>query len=114
VMINELQEDFVSSPAVERQLDLGPGSQWYSLVYQHAGHRWYVITNLTTNVTMVYDIGEKLWYLWTDSRSNYYPVIARTAGPDGAEWHQMGATGAVYVMAPDYIYPNDFGNIVPV
>lgn len=114
VKIENLQAEFVSDAAVEKQLDLGPGSQWYSVVYQHAGHRWYMITNITTNVTMVYDIGEKLWYLWTDFQGNFYPVIGRTSPLNGQEWHQMGATGAVYQLAPDYVFPNDSGNIVPV
>jgi hypothetical protein len=114
VMVNNLEYKFVSDPAVERQLDLGPGSQWYSLAYQHAGHRWYVITNLTTNVTMVYDIGENLWYLWTDFKGNFYPIIGRASAFPGAEWHMVGATGAIYILNADYIYPNDMGNIVPV
>lgn len=114
VMIDNLKAEFVSDPSVEKQLDLGPGSQWYSAAYQHGGHRWYVITNITTNVTMVYDVGQKLWYLWTDFQGNFYPVIGRTAPLNGQEWHQMGATGAVYQLAPDYVFPNDSGNIVPV
>lgn len=113
-MVENLKAEFVSNAAVEKQLDLGPGSQWYSAAYQHAGHRWYVITNITTNVTMVYDIGEKLWYLWTDFQGNFYPVIGRTSPLNGQEWHQIGATGAVFQLAPDYVFPNDSGNIVPV
>jgi hypothetical protein len=113
-MVNNLQDRFISTPAVERQLDLGPGSIWYSQAFQHAGHRWYLITNVTTNVTMVYDIGENLWYLWTDFKGNFYPVISRCSGPSGVEWHQMAATGSIYQLDADYVYPNDFGNIVPV
>jgi hypothetical protein len=114
VMVESLKPNFISTPAVERQLDLGPGSTWYSLAYQHAGHRWYVITNLTSNVTMVYDIDEKLWYLWTDFNGNYYPVVSRCSSFAGKEWHQMGATGNTYQLDADYVYPNDYGNIVPV
>jgi hypothetical protein len=114
VMIENLNASFVSTPAVERQLDLGPQSQFYSFAYQHAGHRWYGITNVTTNVTMVYDIGEKLWYLWTDYQGNYYPVIGRTSTLFGKQWNQIGATGAIYQVDSDYVYTNDMGNIVPV
>jgi hypothetical protein len=114
VMMDNLNAKFVSNPAVERQLDLGPGSTWYSLVYQHAGHRWYVITNISTNVTMVYDIGQDLWYLWTDPFGNFYPIISRAATMFGKEWQQRGDTGAIYQMDSDYVYPNDSGLIVPV
>lgn len=114
VMVKEMQETFISTPAIERQLDLGPGSTWYSAAYQHAGHQWYVLTNKTTNKTMVFDVTEGLWMLWTDFLGNYYPVISRCSAPDGSEWHQMAATGNVYKMDADYVYPNDYGNIVPV
>jgi len=114
VQVENLNASFVSTPAVERQLDLGPGSQWYSMAYHHAGHRWYVITNITTNVTMVYDITEKLWYLWTDYAGNYFPVVSRCVSPSGQEWHQLGSNGNIYVQDADYVYPNDYGNIVPV
>lgn len=114
VMITNLSEEFISTPAVERQLDLGPFCIFYSFAYQHSGHRWYGITNLTTNVTMVYDIGQKLWYLWTDFQGNYYPIISRAATMFGKEWNQVGSTGAIYLLDSDYVYPNDMGNIVPV
>jgi hypothetical protein len=114
VQVDNLNYKMISTPAVERQLDLGPGAVFYSVAYQHAGHRWYVITNVTTNVTMVYDIGEQLWYLWTDFKGNYYPIISRTSPYTGAEWHQDGPTGTVRVLNADYVYPNDYGNIVPV
>jgi len=112
VMVENLNAKFISTPAIERALDLDQGGSFYSLAYQHAGHRFYVLTNVTTNVTMVYDISEQLWYLWTDYNGNYYPVVAR-AGPASIEWHQM-VSGNIYQMQPDYVYPNDFGNLVPV
>lgn len=114
VMVNNLNPEFVSTPSVERQLDLGPGAQFYSFAYQHSGHQWYGITNLTTNVTMVFDVGQKLWYLWTDFQGNFYPVIGRASTMFGKEWNQIGATGAIYVLDSDYVFPNDMGNIVPV
>lgn len=115
VMIENLNAKFVSNVAVEKALSLnqiGSGS-WYSLAYQHAGHRFYVITNVTTNITMVYDISEELWYLWTDHQGNLYPIAAR-GGPGISEWHQTIAGSFIYQMAPDYVYPNDFGNVFPV
>ena len=113
VMVDNLEVKFISTPAVERQLDLSHGGSWYSVAYQKAGHRWYVITNLTSNVTMAYDIGENLWYLWTDYQGNYYPVSARS-GFGNVEWHQMINGGNIYLLDGDYVYPNDHGNVVPV
>jgi hypothetical protein len=113
--IENLQATPISTPAVERALDLGnQNASFYAMAYQHAGHEWYLITNLLTNVTMVCDIGEKLWYLWTDYLGNYYPVSARCTGPDDQEYHQMISTGNVYQMDGDYVYPTDSGKVVPV
>jgi len=114
VRIENLQVKFVSTPAVERILDLDVGDQWASMAFQHAGHTWYIITNMTDNVTMVYDVGEDLWYNWTDFQANYFPVIDRCLSFAGMEWHQMLATGQVYQLDGDYIYPTDYGNVVPV
>lgn len=113
VMVENLNVKFISTPAVERQLDLGHGGSYYSVAYQHAGHRWYVITNTVSNITMAYDIGQELWYLWTDFQGNYYPVAARS-GFGNVEWHQMISNGNIYLLGADFVYPNDYGNIVPV
>lgn len=113
-MCKDMQISNIATPAVARQLELGPGSTWYSLCFQRGGHSFYVITNVSKNTTMVYDVGEKLWHIWTDFAGNYWPVVSRTQSPFGTEWHQLGSTGAVYEVEPDYIYPNDYGNVVPV
>ena len=113
VQVDNLEFKTISYPEIERQLDLGPGSVWYSQAYQHAGHKFYVLTNVTNNVTMVYDVKEQIWTRWTDYQGNYFPVIDRAPSPGGAEWHQFG-NGNIYQLGPDYLYPNDYGNIVPV
>ncbi len=114
VEVENLQFKFISTPSVERLLDLATGGSFYAFAYQHVGHKFYVLTNVTNNVTMVYDIGEKLWYRWTDYQGNCYPVAARAVDPDGNEWHQMRVSGSTYEMKGDYQYPNDYGNLVPV
>ena len=114
-MLENLQATPISTPEVERQLDLNilTSPTFYAYAYTHVGHSFYVITNTTTNVTMVYDIKEKLWYLWTDYLGNYYPVAAR-CNISGVEYQQMITTGELYPCAIDSTYPNDYGNIVPV
>jgi hypothetical protein len=114
VMVDNVSPKFISTPAIERQLDLGSQGSYYAAAYQHAGHKFYFITNVTNNVSMVYDVGQGLWYLWTDYQGNYYPIGARTVDPDGNEWHQRISDGSIFEMKGDYQYPNDYGNIVPV
>lgn len=115
VMVTDLSPKFISNPAVEKALGLnaqGDGS-WFSAAYEYVGHRFYLITNFNTNITMVYDIGEELWYLWTDYQGSFYPISA-VGGPNNAQWHQAFLGGNIYLSGPDFVYSNDFGNVVPV
>jgi hypothetical protein len=115
VMLANLQMTTISNQAVERQLDLSSqGNIFYAYAYSHMGHKFYVITNITTNITMVYDIGEQLWYLWTDYQGNYYNFGSRIHSPFATEWHQDLYRGGIYEVDGDYVYPNDAGNIFPV
>lgn len=114
VLVANLQHSVISSPAVERMLDLSVGNTFYSLAFKRGGHKFYLITNVTKNVSMVYDIGEKLWYLWTDTNGNYFPVVSQLVDPTGLWMLQNDVTGAVNLADSDYIYPTDNGTIFPV
>ena len=114
IMVANLQHSSISTPAVERMLDLSGLSVFYSFSFKRSGHKFYGITNVSSNVTLVYDIGEKLWYVWSDAQGNYYPVVAQTTDTFGRLLFQYGSDGRVVQADSDYIYPNDQGEIVPV
>lgn len=71
----------VSTPGVERLLDdiTGP---YYSFAFRDSGHVFYGITAVGSNVTVVYDVGQNIWYLWTDVNGNYWPWMSFITSPD--------------------------------
>lgn len=127
VLLADLQHQVISTPAIERALDLsgstvplggggvvvGP-TQFYSMVFKRGGHKFYLISNVTKNITFVYDIGEKLWALWTDPVGDYFPMMSQTVDPTGRWLMQRGDTGTVIQGDSAYIYPTDQGIIAPV
>ena len=93
----------------------------FSWVTKHAGHRFYGLTNTQLNITLVYDLDQKLWYIWTDTNGNYWPVYNMSFGTNtgvlsGIMQHIAlhYTNGNVYQFDTSYVYPNDIGMIFPV
>lgn len=115
LLLENLGMKIVSTPGIERQLDLAsPTSVYKSFAVKHGGHRLYILTNVTTNVTLVYDIDQHLWYQWTDYLGNYYPIVAQAVDGYGNHIFQHAFNGNIYTMDIDFVYPNDYGNVYPV
>lgn len=136
VQMDNLAPKIVSSPAVDRLLDnatfrgvassnpqVNPGI--ISWVLKHGGHKFYCLTITVLNLTIVYDLDQKLWYQWTDVNGNYWPMAGLTYFPPyqlsglvgfqpGLHLAQHYANGNVYPLDGDYEFPTDFGNIFPV
>ena len=136
ILMENLSPRIVSTPSIDRLLDnvLAFGGIGVNPVYswslKHAGHRFYGLTLIGQNLTIVYDIDQKLWYQWTDSSGNYWPFtnFAYTL-PSGlagqpipglhlAQYIGGSLVGPVagnsYVIDGDYEYPNDIGVLFPV
>jgi hypothetical protein len=72
-----------STPQVERLLQYADaqgyyGGNLYTWTAKIDGHLFYCLTIQNLNVTLVYDISQKLWYEWTDPAGNYMPIISST------------------------------------
>jgi hypothetical protein len=116
-IMKNLQPQIVSTPFVERVLRLnGLGyGEITSLLINLDGHIIYVITNQSLNVSMAYDIEQKLWYQWTDASGNMYPVAAVTNGyPTLNSLICIDYSGNVNYLSPHYATPNDNGVVPPV
>ena len=124
VQMDNLVPTVVSTPAVERILDnvtWATSSQigiraW---TLKHAGHRFYVLMMSALNVTLVYDLDQKLWYFWTDQNGNYWPIVGTafsvpSANQAGLHYVQHATNGSIYQLDGDYAFPNDYGNLFPV
>lgn len=76
--VDGLKADVVSSPAIERLLETADYTATWALSLSVNGHTFYVVTIKNSNLTLAYDVGEKLWSQWTDSAGNYWPFVGAT------------------------------------
>jgi hypothetical protein len=119
LMLDNLNMHIMSDPAIERLLD---GAQKtdviYSFAFKHGGHRYYVLTDVNLNMTIVLDIDQKFWYQWTDPNGNYYPICSQgfvqTSSAISAHLFQHASNGNTYLMDGDYEFPDDAGVPFPV
>jgi len=139
VQMDNLTPHIVSTPSVERLLSHATFSAGNSInelvnpgiitwVLKLGGHRFYGLTIVVLNITLVYDIDQKLWYLWTDVNGNYWPIADITYIPPyqlntppfthpynpGLHIAQHLSNGNLYPLDSADTYPTDYGNIVPV
>ncbi|SRR6266404_675925 len=127
IQMENLGVRIVSTPSVERILNsitAAPGgtpggTALRSWVFKRAGHRFYGIVHSTLNLTLVYDIDQHLWYLWTDPNGNFWPILsmaytAPTSTTTGFQLGQLALTGNVYVIDSSETFPNDLGALFPV
>jgi hypothetical protein len=124
LLLKNLAPTIISTPAIERLLEAGNANdQYISFSFKLAGHKFYGFSNIQANLTLVYDIGQNLWYEWTDADGNYYPVMAvQVSTPFSVTPQvnpaslvvQLRTTGQTYIMQPDYQLPTDNGIVFAV
>jgi hypothetical protein len=134
VQMDNLTPHIVSTPSVERILShatfvgqtlnpMTPGGiiTW---ILKLGGHRYYGLTIINLNITLVYDIDQRLWYIWTDVNGNYWPIASITFFPayvlsggafiPGSHLAQSLPNSNMYPLDSADTFPTDYGNIVPV
>lgn len=55
----------LSTPSVNRILDVDDLSNVYASIVELGGHSWYILGLENTGITLVYDLKQKLWYTWS-------------------------------------------------
>jgi hypothetical protein len=118
VRVDNLQTNIISTPAIERLLDAiqatpNVTSSW---TFKHGGHRFYGLAFKVFNggFTIVYDIDQNLWYQWTDSAGNHWPVVAMAYDNQFRHVLQGEMDSTVYIFEGDYEFPTDNGVVAPV
>lgn len=115
VRMDNLQIQIITTPAVERLLEgaLGvaniPNDNFRSFTVRRGGHRFYVLTSLTNNMTMVYDLDQQLWSEWFGSDQNCLPYVDSCTNPQGAVIVQHATNGTNYQADTCFVYPDDLG-----
>lgn len=64
-VISGLQLQPISTPAVERVLGRDPLTEVFGFGLRTAGHRLYVLTLVTTGITLVFDVASQVWSVWS-------------------------------------------------
>jgi len=112
IKMEGLKADIVSTDPVERLLVGFDLTTIYSFGLKVAGHRFYVLTSVTSNLTLVYDLDTRMWQQWTDSSGNYFPFCAVTSNSSNQIVLQHATDGKLYLMSPTY-YTDD-GSVITV
>jgi len=124
-MMNGLEHIQISTPDVERILNLSTLATVYSFGVKISGHTFYVLTLVDQNVTLVYDATTKLWATWSSltaaspvsvssltlSGTTVTAVTATAHGmSDGDPVNIAGATPAGYngIFVTTYISATSF------
>ena len=111
VVMDGLKITAVSTPPIDRLLQQSAFSTVYSWTTKIAGHKFYVLTLVDLNLTLVFDITSKRWYQWTDANGNYLPIVAATFSPAQQPLVQHASNGKVYTLSMG-TYLDDGGDIV--
>lgn len=113
IKLSNLQGQIISSPPVERLLQSNQTS-FISFTFKCSGHRFYVVSLVISNITLVFDVDQGLWYEWTDQNGNYWNIVDATLDMTGLKLAQDQDSGSIYIVDADTTYPNDNGILVPV
>lgn len=102
----------ISTKAIERLLAGADLTTVYSWHFKLNGHMFYGLTITAANLTLVYDLNERLWSQWTDSDGNYFPIVAAATSSGNLPIFQHATNGKVYKVDDDYT--TDDGSLIQV
>lgn len=116
-MLSNLTFSIISTPPVERMLISWNASAPFSSadvvdswVLKIAGHRFYGIDNHTKQQSLVLDLDQRLWLVWSDTVGNAFPVTGMAGGyfqSGNTTLAQDPATGLPIQLLPDYVQGYD-------
>lgn len=103
IMVDNLKPVVVSTKAIERLLSEASfaAGNVASMGIKYEGHRFYILTLKSDNLTLVYDLTDKLWSQWTDADGNYFKGVANTFY-NVLRLVQHETNGMIYFMGSEY------------
>lgn len=110
--LDNLKAGIVSIKPVERLLKNLDYSTVYSFNCQLDGHSFYVVTIKNSNLTLAYDLEEKMWSQWTDASGNYFPIVSSTFDSSMNIILQHETNGKLYKASN--AYADDDGTMIQV
>lgn len=112
LMLDNLKPTIVSTKAIERLLGEADLTSVYSFGIKYSGHRFYGITLVNLNLTLVYDMTDGIWTQWTDAAGNYWPIVSNTYSDITGRILQHATNGKLYKF--DTSYTSDDGVLFSV
>jgi len=112
IIVENLKPTVVSTKAIERLLGEADFSAVASFGVKYEGHRFYGLTIKNSNLTLVYDMTDKMWSQWTGPTGNYFPMVANTFLPGTGRVLQHETNGKLYKFDSDYT--SDDGELITV
>lgn len=100
--LDGLKARHISTPSVEKLLESADFATVYSWSVRVCGHKFYGLTVVDRNLTMVYDLTSARWYEWTDTDDNYLPIISSTYDGEQKPLLQHATNGKVYSFEDVY------------
>ena len=97
-LMDNLKSAQISTPPIERLLQESDYTTVYSWCARVAGHRYYCITLVNSNLSLVYDMTSQQWYQWTDTNGNYLPYVSTTYTGDNQAIFQHATNGKMYKL----------------
>tara|TARA_R110000868_G_scaffold78757_3_gene224364 strand:- start:858 stop:2150 length:1293 start_codon:yes stop_codon:yes gene_type:complete len=113
IKMEGLKVEIVSNDPVERLLDDAGFATTYSFVVKDNGHRFYVLTCVVTNITLAYDLDQKMWSQWTDVDGNYFPFVSSTYDSSTLGHYLQHATNG-YIYTYSVSNTTDAGAVITV
>lgn len=113
--LQHLQPVKVSTPSIERIIGDAVGPFYSFGMRDSVGHQYYGLTDIGGAYTIVYDIGQKLWYLWNALTQGYFPyagIIVHSNNTVIMQSTTGALAGALYQMDEDFV--SDLGQPITV
>lgn len=112
LLLEALKADVVSTKPIERLLEQADMSTVFSWTIKLDGHRFYVLTLKQENLTLAFDLDERMWSQWTDTNGNYMPIVDSCTNGSHQHLLQHESNGRIYLA--DNTYANDDGDAITV
>lgn len=112
IKLEGLKAEIISTDPVDRLLDGADLSTVYSFTVKKQGHRFYVVTVVSRNLTLAYDLDERMWSQWTDPDGNYFPFVDSVTTSNLTTLLQHESDGYLYTF--DEQYATDAGQEITV
>lgn len=99
MLMSKVHGEPISTPSVDKLLSPLDFTTTWSWSAKVAGHRFYVVTLVASNLTLVFDLTSGAWYIWTDIEGNYLPFVASTYDSLGRVMLQHATNGGMYLLS---------------